>query len=202
MPLPSQLTVQSVLRLLEAHFNHQYKTSGASRLPVLALYAVYQSLMVLPRYEDKILAPLKSQTTADTKSHSIGDIEIVDSDGQFFEALEIKHGKPIDFGMVQIAFDKIKNLPISRYYLLTTNTPNTTQAQEIETLCAKILIQHGCEIIVNGVMPTFKYYLRLLPNLSDFVNNYTSILQTEFASGAIKAVHIQKWDALLDENNP
>jgi len=198
----SQLTVQSILRLLESHFNYAYKTSGASRLPVLALYAVYQSLMALPRYEDKILASLKSQTTADTKSHSIGDIEIIDSNGTFFEALEIKHGKPIDLGMVQIAYEKIKKSSISRYYLLTTKTPNTTQAEKIDEFCSKVLSQNGCEIIVNGVMPTLKYYLRLLPQLSRFIDDYTSILRTEFASGGIKAVHLQRWLSLINENRP
>lgn len=189
-----------VLNLLEAHFNHTYKTSGASRLPVLALYVIYQLLMDLPRYEDKQLLSLKKQTTSDTKSRSIGDIEILDVDGNFFEALEIKHGKPIDLGMIQIVFEKIKNLTIKRYYLLTTKIPNTVQPNEIAVFCDKVLSQHGCEIIVNGVIPTLKYYLRLLPNLDAFIEGYTTILQIEFASGSIKSVHLQKWQSLIHEN--
>ncbi len=198
----SQFTVSSILGLLESHFLYTYKTSGASRLPVLALYAVYQSLMLLPRYEKKVLVPLKNQTTADTKSHSIGDIEITNPDGQFFEAIEVNHEKLIDLDMVQIAFEKIKKLPISRYYLLTTKTPNTNQLAEIEEFCSKILSQHGCEMIVNGLMPTLKYYLRLLPSLSQFLDDYTAILQTEFSTGGIKSVHLQKWLSLISENHP
>ncbi|HRF99242.1 MAG TPA: hypothetical protein PLZ51_28715, partial [Aggregatilineales bacterium] len=197
----SHITVQAVLALLEIHFNHQYKTSGASRLPVLALYSAYQILMALPRYEGKHLLSLKSQTTADTKSRSIGDIEIVNDEGNFFEALEIKLGKSIDLGMVQIAFDKIRDLPIERYYLLTTKSPNTEQAPEIQSFCLKVLSEHGCEIIVNGVIPTLKYYLRLLPDVATFLDNYTAILQIEFASGGIKSVHLEKWQSLISENN-
>jgi DNA (cytosine-5)-methyltransferase 1 len=156
--------------------------------------------MDLPRYEDKQLLSLKKQTTSDTKSRSIGDIEILDVDGNFFEALEIKHGKPIDLGMIQIVFEKIKNLTIKRYYLLTTKIPNTVQPNEIAVFCDKVLSQHGCEIIVNGVIPTLKYYLRLLPNLDAFIEGYTTILQIEFASGSIKSVHLQKWQSLIHEN--
>lgn len=195
-------TVQAVLNLLEVHFNHTYKTSGASRLPVLALYVIYQLLMNLPRYEDKQLLALKKQTTADTKSRSIGDIEILDVDGNFFEALEIKHGKSIDLGMVQIVFEKIKNLTIKRYYLLMTKFPNTAQPNEIAVFFDKVLSQHGCEIIVNGVIPTLKYYLRLLPNLDAFIEGYTAILQTEFASGSIKSAHLQKWQSLIHDKLP
>lgn len=197
----SRITVQAILALLEIHFNHQYKTSGASRLPVLALYSVYQILMALPRYKAKQLLSLKSQTTADTKSRNIGDIEIVDDVGNFFEALEIKLGKSIDLGMVQIAFDKIRDLPIERYYLLTTKSPNTEQTEAIQSFCLKVLSEHGCEIIVNGVIPTLKYYLRLLPYVATFLDNYTAILQTEFASGSIKSVHLEKWQSLINENN-
>jgi len=103
---------------------------------------------------------------------------------------------------VQIAFEKIRNLTIERYYLLTTKSPNTEQPEEIQSFCLKILSEHGCEIIVNGVIPTLKYYLRLLPDVTTFLDNYTAILQTEFASGGIKSVHLEKWQSLIATNNP
>ncbi|PJF31646.1 MAG: hypothetical protein CUN52_02545 [Phototrophicales bacterium] len=199
LPQKLQFTVNHVLTMLEAHFNYPYKTSGASRLPVLALYAVYQVLMKLPRYTDKQLVSLKKQTTADIKSKSIGDIEILDVQGRFFEALEIKHGKLIDVGMVQIAYEKIRAYPITRYYILTTKTPNTYQIDDIEALCQRILSEHGCEIIINGVIPTLKYYLRLIPDIGEFLSRYSAVLQDEFASGSIKMLHIQQWFKLLNE---
>ncbi len=53
------ITVNHIISALESHFFTNYKQSGASRLPVLALHAVYQHLMTLPRYERKTLSPLK-----------------------------------------------------------------------------------------------------------------------------------------------
>lgn len=33
----------------------------------------------------------------------------------------------------------------------------------------KIKIEHGCQVIINGVFPTIKYYLRLLDNTDLFM---------------------------------
>lgn len=49
-----------------------------ARLPVLALYAVYSQLVLeLDRYKDAELAPLERHTTADLRSGSIGDIQLI-----------------------------------------------------------------------------------------------------------------------------
>ncbi|MBP1617817.1 MAG: hypothetical protein H6Q14_1644 [Bacteroidetes bacterium] len=38
---PHNLPISSIIDLLSKHFNRKYSAEGASRLPVLALYAVY-----------------------------------------------------------------------------------------------------------------------------------------------------------------
>lgn len=64
-------------KLLEKHFTYRYSCSGASRLPVLAIYAVYQCMMnQVARYDGKILCPLESHNSADTQSGRIGDIDV------------------------------------------------------------------------------------------------------------------------------
>lgn len=42
LAIPQNLSIKQLLLLLERHFSHQYKFDGASRLPSLALYAIYQ----------------------------------------------------------------------------------------------------------------------------------------------------------------
>lgn len=42
MEKPYWLSIGGILRLLEKHFSYQYDDTGAARLPVLAIYAVYQ----------------------------------------------------------------------------------------------------------------------------------------------------------------
>ena len=58
---PTALPISNILALLEKHFNHKYQAEGASRLPVLAIYAAYQALLPeLKRYEGKSLLLLKA----------------------------------------------------------------------------------------------------------------------------------------------
>ena len=53
---PTTLAINSILQLLDKHFNGSYKAEGASRLPVLAIYASYQCLInEAKRFENKEL---------------------------------------------------------------------------------------------------------------------------------------------------
>lgn len=79
----SEYTILTVVDLLEKHFFERYKSAGASRLPVVALYTLYTLMMDHPRYSQKQLLPLKSHTTSDTTSASLGDIEVTELDGTF-----------------------------------------------------------------------------------------------------------------------
>lgn len=197
--LAQGITVARIIQLLESHFNYRYtEGSGASVLPVIALHSAYQVMSDLPRYQGKTLLPLKSHTTSDVKSTSIGDIEIL-SNGQYFEAVEVKFNKPISTDMLQIAIDKFIGHPIERFYLLTTASPNMTEASQIDTMIEDIRQRHGCEVIVNGVMPTLKYYLRLLPRPDVFILTYTQTIEAIFQTSTdLKYQHIQVWKDLLE----
>jgi DNA (cytosine-5)-methyltransferase 1 len=193
----SSRSVIHVYHLLQKHFYTTYNARGASRLPVIALYTIYELLMTHPRYVGKTLLPLKSHTTADSKSSGIGDIEIVDENSQFFEVLEIKHLKPIELNTVQIVYDKIRQYPVKRYYILTTAEPNIADEHDVILLINRIAQEHGCEIIPNGVMPSLKYYLRLLISVDEFIAQYTTRLIEQYEIGTnIKKVHVDKWLSL------
>ena len=84
-PLQSNtITIENIVNLLKYHFSYNYRVAGASRLPVLAVYSAYEMLMSVERYEGKTLSPLKSHTTSDTKSGGIGNIEVLNENGDFF----------------------------------------------------------------------------------------------------------------------
>ena len=51
--------------------------------------------------------------------------------------------------------------------MLTTADMSNASWDEIENRISRILQIHGCEVIVNGVYTTLKYYLRLLSNTAD-----------------------------------
>lgn len=198
---PSQsdtITIENIVNLLEYHFSYNYRVSGASRLPVLAVFSAYEVLMSIERYEGKMLSPLKSHTTSDTKSGGIGDIEVLDENEDFFEAVEIKHNIPISPDLVQGAYQKFAETSACRYYLLTTAEPNVDDPKTVDQLVRKIHRQHGCEVIVNGIIPSLKYYLRLLSNPKLFLDCYWKNLRLDFNQNTdIKEVHLRYWKELL-----
>ena len=68
----------------------------------------------------------------------------------------------------------------------------------IRKLIYKLRNEHGCEIIVNGIIPSLKYYLRLLNDPVMFLDRYGGNLQADFdISTDVKRIHLQYWDELL-----
>jgi len=187
-------SIIEIVNAVQAHIYHPYKTRGASRLPVLAIFAVYQLLLQnVERYKAKSLQELAAHTSADFRSKAVGDIQVLNDDGTVFEAIEIKHLKPITVGMINLAFEKIKGMQIDRYYVLTTNNPNLeNESQVMERLEAFRRI-HPCQFVFNGVLPSLKYYLRLVSQPENFIKTYSKILQDEFELGRIKSEHWKTW---------
>lgn len=193
------ITINTIVNSLKYHFSFNYRVAGASRLPVLAVYSAYEMLMGIERYEGKKLSPLKSHTTSDIKSGGIGDIEVLDENEDFFEAVEIKHNIPISRQLVKDGYEKFCEMSVRRYYLLTTAEPNVNEPEIVDQLVQQIHRQHGCEVIVNGILPSLKYYLRLLSNPKLFLDCYSKNLQLDFNQNTnIKAIHLRYWNELLN----
>jgi DNA (cytosine-5)-methyltransferase 1 len=194
---PTTLSISSILDLLEKHFNGTYKAEGASRLPVLAIYASYQCLIQeTKRFASKELLPIESHTSSDKSSGRVGDIDILDEKKRTFEAVEVKHGISITLQLVQDAFEKFKTTPIDRYYILSTATPDKEEYKKIEAEIQRIKNVHGCQLIVNGIMPTIKYYLRLLDKTSEFIENYVNLIEVD---KSLKFEHKERWNQLIRE---
>lgn len=191
----SVLTISKIVEATNQHFRYKYKISGAARLPVLAIYAVYELLLQdVKRYDGKKLAPLETHTSPDSRSKSLGDIEILDDGGICFEAIEIKHLKQITVGMIGIIYQKIKDTSINRYYILTTSEPNVANQTEISVKLFEMKKLHSCQIIVNGVLPSLRYYLRLVSEPEKFIEIYTKLMEAEFnRASAIKGEHLKIW---------
>ena len=196
-------TISLIIDCLREHFFGKYKGVGASKLPVIAIYSIYKILIKnVSRYKGKTLLPLKSHISSDKKSQDIGDITVIDGK-KFFEGVEVKHGIQIDDIIINDAFDKIKNTDTERYYILTTAEPNINidKKEDVERSIKIIRETHGCEIIVNGIIHSLKYYLRLIPNPSEFIEVYTKSLEKEFEIGTeIKETHISMWKEIIDKN--
>ena len=196
---PTTLPINTILDLLDKHFNGSYKAEGASRLPVIAIYAAYQCLInETKRFENKKLLPIESHTSSDKSSGRIGDIDIIDEKKRAFEAVEVKHGIQINLGLVKDAYAKFQITPVDRYYILSTAYPDKDELKKIDAEIQRIKNVHGCQLIVNGIMPTLKYYLRLLDNTFEFIDNYVNLLEVD---NALKFEHKERWNKLISEMN-
>ncbi len=192
---PTALTIGRILSILDRHFHGNYTSEGASRLPTLAIYAAYECLVnECKRFEGKLLLPIANHTSSDIRSGRIGDVDLIGQNERSFEAVEIKFGIPISLGLVQDAYKKFSTTPVDRYYLLSTSETNPDEVTKILAELDRIENTHGCQVIVNGIIPTLKYYLRLLDNTYDFVENYVTLLETD---KSIKFEHKERWNQLI-----
>ena len=194
------LTISKIIDAISQHIRYDYGKGvvGTARLPVLAIYSVYNLLMPdVKRYSGKFLVPLESHTSPDSRSKSLGDIDVNNADNSCFESVEIKHNKPITADMVGVAYRKIRNTEIDRYYILTTSESNFDDHESVMQEIEKYKEVHSCQIIVNGVIPSLKYYMRLISNPQDIIGEYTKWLEFEYqrASG-IKREHLRVWQEI------
>ncbi|MBK9174333.1 MAG: DNA methyltransferase [Chloracidobacterium sp.] len=194
---PTALPIAKILKLIEQHFDAAYDSEGASRLPVLAVYATYECIMgQMERYRDKQLLPLESHTSADRRSGRIGDVQVDGRDAPF-EALEIKFRIPIGVRMVKDAFAKFSTTQVNRYYILSTAPPSKDEIVLMDAEIENIKNVHGCHVIINGVTETVKYYLRLLDDPAKFIAKYVDLIESD---GALKYEHRERWNTIVASN--
>lgn len=194
---PRNLTISQILHLLEQHFGASYQYEGASRLPVLAIYSIYEVLMQeVKRFEGKQLLSLESHTSADRRSGRMGDVDINTSEDTPYEAIEIKHGIPISLSLIEIAYEKFMETDMKRYYILSTAGIVAEEAERINERILDIKNTHGCQIIANGIFTTLTYYLRLLYDPALFLARYVANLKED---KAIKYEHKAYWNRLVEK---
>lgn len=74
--------------------------------------------------------------------------------------------------------------------------PKFIDADEIKIQAEIELIakDHGCQIIVNGIIPTLKYYLRLITSVETFVEDYSGLVEQD---KELQAIHKIQWNNIL-----
>jgi len=190
----NEFSIYNIVYMLDEHF--QKSTSdGTARLPVLAIYSVYQCMInELRRFEGKSLAALGSHTSPDYRSGDIGDIQVNNSDGTPYEGLEIKYGKKITPQLILDSYAKFQKYEVDRYYVLSTIEPTPTERIELDKVIEHIFQEHGCQFIANGLMLTISYYLRLIEDTDQFLKFYA---QNLMADKVIKTEHKELWQAII-----
>jgi DNA (cytosine-5)-methyltransferase 1 len=195
---PTNLSINDVILRLDNHFSSNYTSSGAARLPVLAIQAIYNCLInELERFNNKILLPLEEHTSADIRSGRIGDIEISNQDNTPFEAVEVKLGIEIDKQLVSDVYEKFHHTQVDRYYILSTAGIKESECDMIYKEIQRIKNLHGCQVIVNGILETLAYYLRLLTSTKNFINYYVELIEND---SSLKFEHKKKWNIIINDN--
>ncbi|WGX75478.1 DNA cytosine methyltransferase [Paraclostridium bifermentans] len=195
----ASLNIEKIIEYLNKHFYYKYSTRGASILPVIAFYSVYECLVEeMGRYRNKKLDELGSHTSCDRSSKATGDIVIRDRDtNNLYEVIEIKFDIVPNVIMINDAYEKFKAEPIQRYYILSTVHAEDEDEIKINEEIIRIREEHGCQVIVNGIFPSLRYYLRLLENTDNFMNRYVENLQK---NSELDFEHKIAWNRVLEEN--
>jgi len=194
------ININAVIRMLKEHF----ESPRSSRLPVIAIFSVYQQLFKsVKRFENKLLRPLNVHTSSD--KHGYGDIEIWNMNDTPFEMVEIKHNIPIDRNLIFDVVKKSENTAIERYYILTTYEGcfiSTEEEEYINRFILKIKKERNLEVIPNGIIYSLKYYLRFVEDYHDFLKIYTDELITDAKNSTeVEDIHIKTWQEILKKYN-
>ncbi len=186
------ISILQFVNILNAQFHNNYGTSGAAKLPMLAFHAIYQILLKeLNKFSGCFLPAIGSYTASDRTSKTAGDLEVFDSiGGSLQEAIEIKLSIPIDIHMVRRAKEKIYKFNPKRYYILSTADVLSSDICDIQVEIDEIKREHGCQLILNGVLHTLKYYLRLIDNIEEFISIYSNLIEGD---SELKLIHKQYW---------
>lgn len=194
----SNIPIRDIVDMLHEHFYYKYSSRGASILPVIAFYSIYECMIKhFDRFKNMELDSLGSHNSCDKSSKETGDIVVRNKDtNDIYEVVEVKFDIKPTHLMVDYAYDKIKyNNNVQRYYILSTSKPDLDEVNKINNKIDDIYKEYGCQVIVNGIFDSLKYYLRLLTNSDEFLTCYSKNLQ---ANEELDYEHKIAWNRIVE----
>ena len=79
------LAIEEIMNALKEHFYFKYKSRGASILPVIALYSIYECIIdELKRFDGMSLDQKESHNSSDRSSGETGDIVVRNANGEIY----------------------------------------------------------------------------------------------------------------------
>jgi DNA adenine methylase len=178
------LAVEDIIQLMEQHLN----SKGASRLPVLMIAAVYDTIA---DYLGERILDLQSHNAADRQTGSLGDLEIaLRDDDNIVTVYEMKL-RPVTLSDITIALEKLKRTGLrpSNYIFITTHPV----APEISAYCRSMYpITGGVEVVVLECIDLLRHFLHLFSHLrTEFLDAYQRRLLIEPDSAVSPSVKEQ-----------
>ncbi len=186
-----QLHRIEIVSSIKKFIDFNYGISGASKIPVIAVYSIYKSLLLnQKKYNNCFIKDLGFHTTSDRTSKSSGDIEIFNSENKLFESIEVKMNISIDEHLINIVFEKIKTFNPHYYYIITTNEVNVS---DFSKQILEIFNKHGCELMLFNFYEFLEKYLGLIDK-TDFLNQFSEVIVNDTE---LKIIHKEKWKDIV-----
>ena len=199
LPKIYSLQIDSLIQLVREEF--RVDSDGESLLPIIVVYSLYQCLTrETTRLENKRL--VARYTNKRWRQNPIGVIEVIGDNGEPIEVLVIRNRETITRQMIQSTLRKSRRSPIRRYYFLTTAEPFVKQREQenIQDIVQKMQIKYNCEIFIDGVLPTLKYYLRAISVPALFWQKYCDNQKLVPLSALDpKKTHLKKWKSIMKQ---
>ena len=157
--------------------HHSLQTKGASYLPVLAIHSVMLVIArEFKRYEGCTVLTPKHRTIIKSRKDLIASVHIFDSNDMLFEGYAVKHNIRINSRIVQTYVENLLTTTVQRFYILTTYQHSS--CIEFKSEIQQVHREHGRELIVGGVYPTLRHCLCLMGSTNEFLDTYTTQLET------------------------
>ena len=93
-------------------------------------------------------------------------------------------------------YEKINKFGVERYYILSGVEQKQDDVEKNAQLTFEIQQEHGCQLIINGLYPSLKYYLRLIATPKEFLDKYTELVENDTE---LQPVHKERLQELIDE---
>ena len=77
---------------------------------------------------------------------------------------------------------------------LSTANIVKSEKEGIDREIERIKNIHGCHVIANGLTHSLNYYLRLLSDTSEFIENYVNLIEIDTA---LKYEHKKQWNVII-----
>jgi hypothetical protein len=116
--------------------------------------------------------------------------------GEFYGTVQVIIGRNNINGELWaiVSKDKILKYHPRRYYIFSTAHIDKADEIKIQDEIELIARNHGCQVIVNGIIPTLKYYLRLIASVEKFVEDYSKLVEQD---KELQAIHKIQWNNIL-----
>ena len=173
---PSQLNVDAIANIVQQHLSQRH----ASRLPVLAIHAIYRTIEF---NLNERTVPLQPHNAADSQTQSLGDIEVALKDNdQVLTVYEMKSRK-LERSDITQALKKVAKSPhgAKQYLFITTQPVSEDVKEHIQHLNDRDL---GIEFAALDCIEFVRYFLHLFYQVRlVFLNNYQDLILSEPDSG-------------------